>query len=53
MTWQTKKLQETRDDHPWERFEPGTCPHCETRNDPQYTFCRNCVERLPVSRDRY
>ncbi|NKE37799.1 hypothetical protein GWG54_18730 [Natronococcus sp. JC468] len=25
---------------------PGVCPSCETENDPFYTYCRNCVERL-------
>ncbi|WP_330632659.1 DUF7577 domain-containing protein [Halocatena halophila] len=23
------------------------CPDCGTDNDPLYTFCRNCVTRLP------
>ncbi|WP_221621678.1 DUF7577 domain-containing protein [Halocatena pleomorpha] len=25
-----------------------TCPHCGTENDPIYTYCRNCVRRLPA-----
>lgn len=25
-----------------------TCPHCGTENDRIYTYCRNCVARLPT-----
>lgn len=25
-----------------------TCPQCGTENDPIYTYCRNCVCRLPT-----
>lgn len=25
-----------------------TCPQCGTENDPLYTYCRNCVHRLPT-----
>lgn len=25
-----------------------TCPQCGTENDPLYTYCRNCVRRLPT-----
>lgn len=25
-----------------------TCPHCGTENDRAYTYCRNCVARLPT-----
>lgn len=24
----------------------GTCPLCGTRNDPGFTYCRGCVQRL-------
>lgn len=26
----------------------GRCPRCETENDPDYTYCRNCDCRLPT-----
>lgn len=29
-----------------ERPTPGLCLACGTENDPFYTYCRNCVERL-------
>lgn len=25
-----------------------TCPHCGAENDRYYTYCRNCVARLPT-----
>lgn len=25
-----------------------TCPQCGTENNPLYTYCRNCVRRLPT-----
>jgi hypothetical protein len=28
------------------RLAPGTCPACQTENDPFYTYCRSCVHRL-------
>ncbi|TYL36960.1 hypothetical protein CV102_19600 [Natronococcus pandeyae] len=27
--------------------EPGCCRFCNTENDPFYTYCRECVSRLP------
>lgn len=27
--------------------EPGYCRFCDTENDPFYTYCRECVSRLP------
>lgn len=43
--------------HPVQSFDSGsrersdstiTCPHCGTENDRYYTYCRNCVARLPT-----
>jgi hypothetical protein len=29
-----------------------TCPHCGTENDSDFTYCRNCIEKLPLVRRR-
>jgi hypothetical protein len=28
--------------------DAGVCPRCGCENDPFYTFCRDCVGRLPA-----
>ena len=38
------------EEHSTSDADPDThrCPHCGTKNDAQYTYCRNCVEPLGV-----
>lgn len=32
------------------RDQPSvTCPECDTENDPEFTYCRDCVAELPGS----
>lgn len=48
MNWPTDEIQKEREYHPWDEEEAGVCPHCGVKNEPDYTFCRNCIGRLPV-----
>jgi ribosomal protein L40E len=27
------------------------CPRCGTENDPDFTYCRNCIAKIPVRMD--
>lgn len=51
MTWNTEQIQNTDTSHPWEDGPVGACPHCGTVNEPFFTFCRNCIGKLPVHPD--
>lgn len=51
MNWPTNEIQDSESEHPWSDEETGMCPHCGTINEPHYTFCRNCVGKLPIPQD--
>lgn len=41
------RMPEFRADRPETNGRDGTCRRCGASNDPEFTFCRRCVEPLP------
>lgn len=46
--WLAHRGAGRRDDESLDRLDDGRlrCPHCKAVNEPEYRFCRECVEKL-------